>query len=117
MRVDQRIGADLRLRVGVFWEDITARRSISVSEFDGKSDAGRELRMASCVAIGKRKPHLDWGGCIRSSAGQPVEAALLMNGQASAGVPCPHMGICVSRGPDSWDLKAARPRRVAVSSA
>ena len=82
MRVDRRFGADLRLCNGVVCEDITARRGISVSEFGRKPDAGRELGMASCVAIGWRQLHLDWGGCIRSDAGQPVEAACLMNGQA-----------------------------------
>jgi hypothetical protein len=45
-------------------EDIKGR-CVSIAEPDGKVDAGCQFRMASCMAIGQRKPYLDrgWDSC------------------------------------------------------
>ena len=50
--MERRAGDDLRVCHGVVREDIAARLGIPVPEPGGEPDAGCELGVASCVAIG-----------------------------------------------------------------
>jgi hypothetical protein len=59
--MDGRTGADLRVCDGFVWKDLTEGRGVSGAEHGGESDAGGELGVASCVAIGLREFHLDRG--------------------------------------------------------